>query len=286
MFWRRIKGFATRDALSATALAFLGFLGAVWLLLELGSFFFPDTVKPTDRLFLLAIIGASLWSLFRGLPPVKYVKRSRVTHVQVELRVGRILNYPADIAVLSSDCFDTAYPQVIGARSLKAKLIDKWYQGDHKLFDAMIERSLKEQGIAPVTQDPAKKAGKTCRFALGTTAVVPVGDRKAYIVVGSNIDNNNVITMSQEGIWQSLTGFWSAVERFGALRPVALPVWGAGLGRAAAPRLTLIAIVLSTFVLATQERRVAETLVIMVSPDDYDASEFRDAISIIRATDF
>lgn len=282
MIIKRLRGLGNRQALQVAGQVFLAFLGASWLLIELGQFFFPAIVRNDRQLLVLALGGATTFAFVRALPPIRFVRHSRVSNIEVELRVGDLFAQDLDVAMLCNDCIDITSPK---SSSLITKLVKRWFDGDRNLLAEEIARSLERQGVEGVI-DATKKFGNQVRFQPGTTAIVSSGDRKAYIVVGPHIDNDGVITMNTTSLWESLSGLWKNIEKNGDLKPVALPVWGGGLARASAPRVTLIALAVSSFLLANSTRRISEKLIVAIAPHDYQPGEFLDVVSIIKAIDF
>lgn len=172
----------------------LAFLGAAWLLLVFGTWAFPKAFEESSRplIFTVAVVTALIWGVLRSLPPVRFVKRFPSKSVEVELTVGNILDPVAShhIAVLSSDYFDSCVDTAISARSLTGQLIATFFAGVKSRFDAEIDYSLKAQSIAG-NHNPTKRRGtnRLYQYAIGTTAAVPLGTRRALVVVGATLDD-------------------------------------------------------------------------------------------------
>jgi uncharacterized membrane protein len=82
-------------------------LGVLWLLIEVGSFFF-DTLKDyKGKFFWIFLIAAAIWTVKQSLPPLKYSKKSRASNVEIEIKVGNLFKEPGNIAFGCSECFDT-----------------------------------------------------------------------------------------------------------------------------------------------------------------------------------
>ena len=288
MLRKRIKFLFSREALKELLSNSLMMLGVLWLILEIISFFFPVEVNKLKESYWIffSFVGATfVGALVFSFPPLRYTRKSSASNVEVELKVGNLLNQTGNIAIGSSDCFDTEFPQVIPVESLKAQLIQKYFQANHTLLDQAIDASLRAQGIVgPV--DSSKIFGKKHRYPVGTVATVPAGNKQAFITVYSKMNADKLTLTSIEDIWLSLCGLWSAVRLHGNLHSISIPIWGAGLARAKASRLSLIQLVLISFAIATREIRVSRKLSIIIYEPDYEPDEMRKAIRVLNSIDF
>ncbi|MCU0644539.1 MAG: DUF6430 domain-containing protein [bacterium] len=235
--------------------------------------------------FYLAILISAVWAIALSFPPIAYIKESSSSNLKIEVKLGDIFSESSDIAFGTSDYFDSEYPSIISEHCLKAQFIKRFYDGNHAFLDKEIEASLKEQNIKG-TMDKTKAFGKHLRYPIGTVAVVPFNNRKAFLSVFSEMKPDKVTNISRKSIWESLCKLWDAVRRNRALHSIAIPVWGAGFGLAPANRVSLIQLILTSFIMANKEQTVSQKLIIMIYEKDYHPREMMKIKKLIDTTNF
>jgi hypothetical protein len=285
LFLKRLRYFFSKDNLIIVVQNFFLALGILWLILEFSAFFFPDYVKKDSTFFYAAIIISTVWAMVMSFPPIYYSRESSSTNLTIEVKLGDIFGEPSDIAFGTSNYFDSEYPSIISEHCLKAQFIKRFYDGNHAFLDKEIEASLKEQNIKG-TMDKTKAFGKHIRYPIGTVAVVPFNNRKAFLSVFSEMKPDKVTNISRKSIWESLCKLWDAVRRNKALHSIAIPVWGAGFGLAPANRVSLIQLILTSFIMANKEQTVSRKLMIMIYEKDYHPREMLKIKKLINTMNF
>ncbi len=264
---------------------FLKAFGLLWLLTEAAAFFFPDIIQSFRSGILLAVVaGALLWAVYRAFPPVRFTKEYPASNCVIELRVGDLFEQKGDIAFGCSDCFDTE-TGVIGPTSLMAQFAEKAFDGDVEALDRRISESLSEHKIKGRI-DKKKTFGKNERFPIGATASIVDNERNVFLTAFSRTNLDTTTETSKEDLWLSLCHLWTGVRQRGYLAPVSIPVWGTGLARVPASRLSLIQVVILSFVIATRENKVSNQLTLVFAEGDYSVHEMREAVQLVDALDF
>lgn len=285
MIIQRIVFLVTRN-LTQTVKYFLGSLGAIWLLVEFVSFFKQDLIEKDYKLFYGSLILSIIWAFFKSFPIIYVGKKSKLSHSEIEIRIGKLLDLKdCDIAIPSSNCYDTNFPQIIHGNTLKAKLIKKEFGGNSTALDKAIESFLKKNQIIGEI-DSEKKIGKKHRYPFGTTVVIESHSRNVYLTSMSNMTNEGVSQASKESIWLGLCGLWNVVRVKGHLKPIALPIWGSGYSRARSSRIGLIQMAILSFVIATNESKVSNKLIISVLEEDYSPELFHDLRDFLNTIEF
>ena len=294
MFRQRLRFLFSPQSLKVLSGHFVAALGTQWLILEVVSFFFkegspvagPDFfIDYRPHILLAFLVPAFAWTLYRSFPRFSYSRRSREANVEVEVKVGDLFAVPGNVAIGCSDCFDTEAPASVDPKSLIAQLVKRSYGNQYATLDQLIGRSLAD-GKLTGTADASIERGKKERFPIGTVAVVSDGSRKIFLTVFSKAKPDKATDTTQEDLWISLSELWKVVRREGGLEPITVPVWGSGMARFHASRITLIQIVLLSFVIAARERPVSRKLTLVIHGDSYDPEEMAEAIQLIDTLDF
>ncbi len=291
MLKKRIKFLFSKEAFKNLLSHFLQASGVLWLFVEVVSYFFPELLEIRKQkfygaiIFAVFIIFAVLWTITRSFPPLYYSKRSRPSNVEIEIKIGNLLEQPGNIAFGCSECFDSEPGKVIASSSLMAQIVDNSFGGDHTLLDSKITQSLNAQAITGKL-DPNKSFGKNIRFEIGTVAVIPVRNRKVFLVAFSTTNDDKTTTTTKEDLWASLCHLWTAVRQQGFLEPVAVPVLGAGLARFPASRISLIQLLLLSYAIATRQALVSRKLTLVISENDYHPEEIAEAVELLNTLEF
>lgn len=288
MFLQRLKFFFSAVTLRAFLRYFFFAIGALWLVVEVLNHFLKN--KPwfeqiNDNLLPPFLGVALLYAFVRSIPPLRYGRHLRGPNAQIEIVVGDLFATPSNIALGCSDCYDTQAPDSVAPNSLIAQLVDTSYEGNPGTLDERIKQSLDAYNVTGAV-DEGFTRGKKERFPVGTVAVVKAGARKVFLTVFSKANHDKTTNTTQDDLWLSLSALWKVVRRDGGLEPIAVPVWGSGLALFNAARISLIQIVLLSFVIATRERPVSRKLTLVIHEKDYDPEEMSEAIQLVNTLDF
>src|SRR5262245_11879477 len=124
MISESIKYVFTREAFKELKNHYLQALVMLWLFVEVPAYYVYRVSKNKGAVFYAVNIAAALWTIARSFPPRHFSKKSRSTNVEVEIKVGNLLEETGNIAFGCSECFDTEPEKVIGAKSLMAQLVN------------------------------------------------------------------------------------------------------------------------------------------------------------------
>ncbi|MBD3339649.1 MAG: hypothetical protein GF353_11110 [Candidatus Lokiarchaeota archaeon] len=284
-YWKRFKYFLSFDNLKFLCQYFFLALGACWLVLEFSSFFFPYIIKRDSSLFFLAILISAFWAIFKSFPPTKFSKESDTSNLIIEVKVGNLINEKSDIAIGSSNYFDTEYPNIISENSLKAQLIKRYFDGNRNELDSKIQESLDEQKIK-ASIDKQKAFGKNKKYPIGAVAMVPIQDRKIFLSVFSTMNCDKVTNVTRDSIWKSLCKLWDVLRQYKSLASISIPVWGAGFGLAAASRISLVQLILTSFIISNRECPVSRKLSIVICEADYNPKEMIKIRELVKTMSF
>ncbi len=285
MFKKRLKYFFSGATLTSLLTNLLQALGILWLLFEVASYFSPGFSDKKSILFYFFISAALVWTVIRSFPRLNHHKKSKPSNTEIEIKVGNLFKEPGYLAIGCSDCFDTEPETVIGSRSLMAQLVKNSFSGNYNILDGKISQSMYEQKIHGIPLSE-KKFGKTERFPIGAVAVIQLTNQKVFLFAFSTTNNDKTTTTTKEDLWASLCQLWTEVRKQGFLEPISVPVFGAGLARFPASRISLIQLLLLSFAIATRENIVSRKLTLVISESDYDPEEMAEAIELVNTLEF
>jgi hypothetical protein len=195
----------------------------------------------------------------------------------------------ANLVIGFGDTFDTAtdgYAAAISKESVQGQLIDRVYGGDRTQLDADLVRGL--QGIKPIAVEStqAKPRGKRRRYPVGTVTPLPLDGRRVFAVVHCRQDLDLVTHSSAGELRLALEQLWRAVRQQGLLKPVAIPLVGAGLARVnELSREQLMIMIIDTFLESCRDARCAPELRIVLRPADMERVRILDVARFVEALD-
>lgn len=285
MISKQVK-FLFQKNLNQALIQFLVSLGAIWLLIEFISFFKEDWIKKDYRLFLGAIGASIIWGIYKAFPLVMIVRKSNLSHVTIEVRIDDLFDLKnCNVSIPVADCFDTQFPDVISEKTVEAVVIKREFNGDQTLLDNRIKEYLEKNQINGHS-DPEKKSGKQIRFPFGTTAIVTSNYRKLYLTTMAEQTNEGFVKGTKESIWIGLCGLWDTYRKTGHLEPIGIPLWGGGQSRTKLSKLGLAQLIILSFVLATNESKLSNKLILTFQKQDYDPFMFAELKRFIGTLEF
>ena len=263
---------------------FVGSLGFLWLFVEFTSFFFTQALVFSDPwLFVTIILISASIAIFRAFPRTAFERHSSYSDVTIQMLVGDIFKQKADIALVTSDHFDTMDEDQQRGRSLKMQMIERLFASNADEVNAQIDSAIDVQKLKG-TPNPEKSWGNKVRYPIGSIAPLVAEGSRCYLTVACQITEGTNVEMKKDELWEALSSLWKFIGRDSSV--LAVPVWGAGQSRARASRRTLLQTLLLSFALATREKKVVDRLIVVIYDKEYEPAEFQDAIQFITTLDF
>lgn len=256
-FWRHILW--TKH----TWLRALQVLGVLSLITELLRNFDIVQLKGFTPLIGMVILSCLAGATAR-FPVQRISYRIPKRDLEIEVRIADLFSVCGNIVISTISSFDTDIENGIIARdSLQGQFTAKVLGGDAHALDQEIEKSLLGK-----SGEDVGGVGKLKRYPLGTVAVIRRPDRTYYLLAMAHLNMDGTARTPPQGLYESLTGLWDEIAERGELGDVAVPVIGTGRGRLAEPRQKIIEVIAQTFADASRDRKVANRLIIVVSPAD------------------
>ena len=122
--------------------------------------------------------------------------------------------------------------------------------------------------MKPIERDvPRSSGGRPNKYAIGTVARIDLSNDQRYLLVAlSRTDPSSLKAhASVQDLWLCLAGVWKGVRDHSNGRPVRLPLIGSGLSGTGLQAGTLIAVMLTSFLCSTKERKVADRVTLVLT---------------------
>jgi len=204
-------------------------IGAIWVFTEIGlatSTAFKATFEGHRGEYLLFTALVSVLTFLRYIYEPREVEfKIPTTSTKVLIKFGDIFDQPGDWVIAVNEFFDHQLGQVIAPSSVHGQLIQKAFSSDSKSF-----RSAVDQALAGANGTQTERAiAPTTKYEIGTTAVLALGSRRAYLVALTQTDlHTSKASTSVPLLWAALTAAWRKVHDVGNGQPIALPLIGNG----------------------------------------------------------
>ncbi|MEH2255120.1 macro domain-containing protein [Nostoc sp.] len=281
MFFKLLTSIKLKK-LGATSVSIFG---VIWLFLEPAGLLLPEWFKwgwwgYGGLIFLSLLIAIALnfprFSVFRSLSS---------PNATIEIKIGDLFDEPGHLVIGTNDVFDTELGEVIKPSSVQGQFLTGVYHGDQKRLDAEIDIAL-EPFKADKKREPNKKKGKFWRYPIGTTLVLGSPDRRFFLNAYGFIGNDLKVKATADDIWYSLSCLWEKVRLKGHGLEVTIPIIGSDLARTNLPRMTLMKLIVISFIAASKKDFVTKKLTVVIHPKDLDSVDLYALEDFLDSTCF
>lgn len=252
---------------------FLRVLGALWLIIEISSHSFEgigNWTRGNGKLFIGCVVFGLLWALIEGRPsPVRY--RLKGKDVWIEIKISSIFDVKGAFIISTNTTFDTSISKgLISPDSLQGQFTERYYD-DEEYLNLDIKKSL--EGRVPILSLTDGREGNTKLYDIGTVVEVRPKNQLVYLVAIAHMDANGKAQGLYREMIENLGKLWNYIAAEGELEPLVVPVLGTGLARlpTTVTRERMIRDLIDSFIAACSEKKFAENLTIVISPEDYRA---------------
>ncbi|HEX4790273.1 MAG TPA: macro domain-containing protein [Actinospica sp.] len=263
----------------------LAAFGGVSAVVQFTGQLFPRALAHPGPITAVALGLCLAWGLARGRRRSRVARAFRHPDTTVVIAPGDLLAQQAHLVVGFCDTFDTETGGhgPIDPASLQGQLLERRYGGVAGRLDRELAAALREVRPQVRERRTDKRRGKLRRYPIGTTVVLGRRPRLVFAVACSRIGNDYVTRSSVEELGLSLHRLWDAVQRYGRLEPVAMPLLGAGLSRLDQVDVeSLVRMIVLSFVLRSRERLICRELRIVLRAEDFARLDLRELDALLE----
>ena len=217
-------------------------------------------------LFNVALIFGLLCTIIYRRPEVEIKEKVRGSDTFIKIRVGDVLERNESCVIGTNTTFDT---NLISANSLQGKLTEKYYNSVEHL-DADIDKALQDVTDFEDISGKETKKGKTKKYPLGLVVKVTPKDRTFYLLPIANMNTHGNAECNFQMLSDALNSLWQFLGEAGDYeQELLIPVLGKGAGRVNETREDIIQEIINSFIAASTEKQVCETLSIVIHSRDF-----------------
>jgi hypothetical protein len=265
-FANRLAAGIRRHPLAWIVAAFLAY-SALWTILDsVGSFFPPIGPKGVAAYLSLVVVSIAI-GLWRSLPPTGVRFRIPTTNTILQIEFGDLFAAPGLRVVSVNEFFDSDLGDHVSPRSLHGQLLTRAFGGHPQSFDALVEQSLEGRPFEHVS----RRSGRTRRYPLGTTAVIPVNNGRYLLPAVCKTDQSTLkASATVPELWIALEGLWGEARLAAGGDVVSLPLLGGGLAGIGLPPAQHLQLLILSVVSATKHQHITNEIRIILSPSCLD----------------
>jgi Thoeris protein ThsA, Macro domain len=248
--------------------AFLSSFGTLWLATQIAGFFSVRAEQAIREAWLLFFLLGIALAIFSCWPKLSRSCRLSGRDVIVAIRVGNIFNVGDALVIGSNTTFDTKVSRgLISEKSLQGQFTKRYFGiGNEDQLDRILDQELTGTEHEELVDS---RSSKRSRYPMGSTVLVPLPDRTAYLVAIAHMNEHGNASGTPEDLRVALGKLWVFVGERGAKEHIAVPVLGSGPSRINLSREAIIREVIRSFVAACAERTICDQLTIVLSDTDY-----------------
>lgn len=207
----------------------LSVIGAIWLVTEIATTVstpMHDWLTHNGASFVIFVgLAAATWFFAYSYEARSVSFLVPTTDSKITIRYGNLLNEDADWLIGVNEFFDSEIGHIVSQASLHGQFITVVYGGDSSKFRTDIDRALNRFEPTQTTRSisPSKS------YPIGTTAVLPNGRHKTFLVAMTHTDLETAKASSTVPmLWIALKGALESINSYGNGAPLSLPLIGNG----------------------------------------------------------
>ena len=262
-----------------TVYVLLSVLGAMWLVTEVASLLINSVhefLKGNFVMFVVFLALGGICTLIIQRPEVEIEERIKDSDTFIKIKVGDILEMKESCVISTNTTFDTDMTNgLISENSLQGQFTNKYYH-DSIHLDSDINKALASISDFEDLSGQVPRKGKCKKYPLGTVAKVTPGDRRFYLLAIAHMNPQGNAESTFHMISDALNGLWQFLGDAGDYeKELVIPVIGKGPARVAEPREEIIQEIINSFIAASTQKQVCETLSIVIHANDFYKFDLR-----------
>jgi hypothetical protein len=265
------------------SISFLAVFGILWLLLEPAALFFPGSFELGWKGYLGLVLISSFISFCLRFPKLSFAEKLSSPDSEIEIKVGNLFDETGHLVIGFNDVFDTELGSIIKPSSVQGQFLTKVYKDDIGKLDKDIELALQPHHRS---KDTSKKLGKNWRYPIGTTITLGFHDKRFFLCAYGYMGSDTKVQSNADYIWTSLSSLWEEVRLKGNGINLAIPVIGVDLARTNIPRMTMIKLIVTSFIVATKKEFITRKLTIVIYSKDIDSVNLYDIEEFLKSACF
>ena len=262
------SGFLSRDWRLGFGRNLLASFGAIWLAVEIVSFFNEDIELFLSTkgwwFFALGLVFACFFSRPRKVFRFQLKDRD----VTIEIRIANAFEISGDLVVPTNTTFDTDLEgRIPKAHSIQGEFTRRYYDSEVHHLDSDIDNELTNEEYRFVEQTERKR-GKKKQFPIGSVIQLKRKNRIFYLIANTHINDAGVASTTIENLRESLAKLWYYISEKGAKGDIVIPLLGTGKARLGEKREDIFLEIIRSFIASCSSGTYCDKLIVVIFPPD------------------
>lgn len=255
--------------------AFAAF-SVLWTLVEGFTYFIPSINLRGGLSLIVAVLASLIYSASRVWQPRMVEIPLKLTNTKIQVKFGDLFAEDGYRAIAVSEFFESELGLPVSERSVHGIFLKNCFGGHPESFDAIITSEL--QRIT--AQHVDKRSGKSERYPIGTTALVPVNNDHYLCFALTEADPATCkVSVDVPMLWRALNGLWQKARASSGGAPIVVPLVGSGVSGIGLPARELLDLIILSVIAETKQRQIAPIIRLVISPDRFDEIDLRETKS-------
>lgn len=245
----------------------LSVFGALWLIVEILSFFGKDELSNNIKaLWWVFLIIGIIFIIYYNRPITFYKYKVHNRDVSISIQIGDIFKKDAALIIpINSklDCINNGVVQ--RSNSILRFFIDKYYNKTASHLKSDIENQLEEENdwYSNYLSDEEQKI-----YKIGTVLPIYRNEKQFYLLASSNLNEQGRSKTTSDDLRKALIELWSYLTIKGSKDNLIMPIIGTGRGRISLTREEVIKEIVLSFLASLSQDSYCEQLIISIHPTD------------------
>lgn len=251
--------------------ALLEALGAIWLVLEVTSFFYAPARNAIESNYWV-LIGAALiamaYAVWRARAPNSITISVPGSNTDVTVKFGDLFAAEDEhFVVPANNHFDGELGVTVDAASIHGQFIQRVYNGAGKEFERACDNQLRNVESEEVSERKRRKKF----YPIGTSVALPLNGRKAFVFALSETNPETHKARADVPImWEALAGLWQCARDGSNGHAVNVPLVGAGQSGVGLEPPHLLRLIILSIQVATRQQEICKHIQIILHPNMVD----------------
>ena len=196
------------------------------------------------------------------------------TETQIEIKFGDLFKQQTDLLIGVGEYFDSDVGHVVSKYSLHGQFIIQSFDGDSKRFRQAIDAALQNANCVLEDRRPIEPKLK---YEIGTTAVLPNGAHKTFLVAMANTDLQDAkASTTVPLLWVALSSALESIRSYGNGAPFSLPLIGSGLSSINIKPQHLLRLIVLALVDFGRKRGLPKTVSVILPQDRFEMLDIHE----------
>lgn len=250
-----------------TFVYFFASFSVLWTLVEGVTYFIPSLdLRGIQSLIIVFFIGIA-YSACMIRRPSRVCFSIGHSNTSIQIKFSDLFSERGYKAIAVNEFFDSEIGLPVSEKSLHGIFISKCFGGHQQAFDQIVSQELS----SIPSKNETRPQGKTEKYPIGTTAIIPVNNNKYFCFALCETDIQTCKASADVPmLWRALDGLYEKARVSLGGNALVLPLVGSGLSGIGLPARDLLDLIILSLITATKRYQITYQIKIILTPDRFE----------------